>query len=220
MKRGNCMNPFYKFNKNSIKALQLNEVIDVTDIITVPDTITVHLGRPDEVAENVTVPFLEYIKNVGSSELYPTWPENAIRANLLAISSIALNRINTQWYRARGYDFDITNSTQYDQAFVFNRGIFDTIGNIANETFNQYIVREGQLYPLYATFCDGRISQCDGLLQWGTVDLANAGYTPIEILRYYYGEDIEVVTDDESEEFFEAVYPGEPMDLGDSSFDN
>ena len=102
-------------------------------IVPFPLTITVHLGAPDEEALNVTVPYLDYIKNVASSELYPTWPEEALRANIHAITSIAMNRIFTEWYRGRGYDFDITNSTQYDQAYVHGRGIFDSISNIANE---------------------------------------------------------------------------------------
>lgn len=204
-----------KYFKNSVKTLQQ---IEISNIVTVPTTITVHLGNPDDDAENVTVSFLDYIKNVGSSELYPTWPESALRANLLAITSIALNRVFTEWYRSRGYDFDITNSTQFDQAFVLNRGIFDSISKIADEVFNDYIVREGQFQPLFAAFCDGRISQCTGLLQWGTVELANQGYTPIEILRYYFGENINIVTDAPVRDV-EATYPGEPVQLGDSSFD-
>ena len=201
--------------KGNIDALELSQ-LPPTAVVTIPTTITVHLGRPDEEAENITVPYLDYIKNVGSSELYPTWPEDALRANIHAITSIAMNRIYTEWYRARGYDFDITNSTQYDQAFVPGRGIFDTIGNIADEIFTQYIVREGQLQPLFAQFCDGRVSQCNGLHQWGTVDLAEAGYTPIEILRYYYGEDINIVTD-APVGYVGASYPGEPLALSDSS---
>jgi peptidoglycan hydrolase-like protein with peptidoglycan-binding domain len=204
-----------KFIKNSVKTLQQ---IELSNIVTVPTTITVHLGNPDDVAENATVSFLDYIKNVGSSELYPTWPENALRANLLAITSIALNRVFTEWYRLRGYDFDITNSTQFDQAFVFNRGIFDSISVIADEVFNDYIVREGQFQPLFATFCDGRISQCNGLSQWGTVELANQGYTPIEILRYYFGEDINIVFDAPIRDV-QASFPGELLQIGDSSYD-
>lgn len=211
------MHPLKKSKKDNINALQLSQ-LPTSGIVTIPTTITVHLGSPDEEAENITVPYLEYIKNVGSSELYPTWPEDALRANIHAITSVAMNRIYTEWYRARGFDFDITNSTQYDQAFVPNRGIFDTISDIADEIFTQYIVREGQIQPLFAQFCDGRVSQCNGLQQWGTVDLANAGYTPIEILRYYYGEDIDIVTDAQVGYVTES-YPGEPLMLGDSSMD-
>jgi len=205
----------YKRTKklNSAKTL---EFVPLTPVITVPTQITVHLGAPDEEAENITISYLEYIRNVASSELYPTWPENALRANIHAITSVAMNRIVTEWYRSRGYDFDITNSVQYDQAFVPNRGIYDSIRNIADEIFTQYIVRDDQYYPLFAEFCDGRISQCDGLYQWGTVDLAEQGYTPIEILRYYYGEDITIVTD-APVGTVEPTYPGEQLTFGDSS---
>lgn len=209
------MSTFKNYNKNNIKALESSAS---TTFVTIPNTITVHLGNPDEDAENVTVPFLDYIKNVASSELYPTWPENALRANINAITSVALNRVVTDWYRSRGYDFDITNSTQYDQAFVYGRGIFDSISIIADEIFTHYIIREGQIVPLFATFCDGRVSQCDGLQQWGSVELAENGYTPIEILKYYFGDDIEIITDAPIGDV-EVSYPGEPLQLGDSSMD-
>ncbi len=162
--------------------------------VEMPDIVTVHLGPPDVAAENINVNFLDYIKNVASSELYPTWPVNALRANIHAIVSVAMNRVYTEWYRTKGYNFDITNSTAYDQAFVPNRGIFDNISELVNETFDKYIIREGRIEPLFALFCDGRISQCDGMYQWGSVDLANQGYSPIEILKYYYGEDIIIAT--------------------------
>ncbi len=184
--------------------------------VVIPDAITVHLGAPDEPAENVTVSFLDYIKNVASSELYPTWPESALRANIYTITSIALNRIFTEWYRSRGYNFDITNTTQYDQAFVNNRGVFDNISAIADELFDSYITREGQLEPLFAQFCDGRITQCSGMSQWGSVDLANQGYTPYEILQYYYGDDISLQTNTPLAETYET-YPGTPLKLGDNN---
>ncbi|HAQ40968.1 MAG TPA: spore cortex-lytic protein [Clostridiales bacterium] len=184
--------------------------------VTIPEFITVHLGYPDQEAENVTVPFVDYIKNVAASELYPTWPENALRANIHAIVSVALNRIVLEWYRSRGYNFDITNTTQYDQAFVYNRGTYENINEIVDEIFNQYVVREGQVIPLFTTFCDGRVSLCDGLHQWGSVDLANEGYTPIEILRYYFGNDISIVTN-VPVGGIGLTYPGEPLKLGDSS---
>ena len=182
----------------------------------IPDTIVVHLGEPDEEAENITVNFIDYIKNVASSELYPTWPEDALRANIHAIVTIALNRTVLQWYRIKGYNFDITNSPQYDQAYVKDRGIFGNISNITDEIFNQYIIREGQVLPIFAQFCDGRISQCDGMYQWGTVDLANEGYTPMEILEYYYGDNIAIATD-APVGGIGLSYPGEPIKLGDSS---
>jgi peptidoglycan hydrolase-like protein with peptidoglycan-binding domain len=184
-------------------------------IVPFPLYITVHLGAPDEEAINVTVPFLDYVKNVASSELYPTWPEEALRANIYAITSIAMNRIFTEWYRGRGYDFDITNTTQFDQAYVHGRGIFDNISQIANEIFDEYIVREGQIEPLFAAFCDGRISQCSGMYQWGSVDLANQGYSALEILKYYYGNDITIVENTAPGEMT-RTYPGEPLVLGDS----
>lgn len=181
----------------------------------IPATITVHLGRPDSNAENVTVNFADYIKNVASSEIYPTWPENAIRANIYAQISYALNRIYTEWYRSRGYDFDITNSTAFDQSFVKNRDIFENISRIVDEIFNDYIRRQGNLEPLFAAFCDGREVMCDGLSQWGSVDLANAGYTPYEILTNYYGDDIELVRDAPIQNISDS-YPGELLRLGSS----
>ncbi len=159
----------------------------------IPTYITVHLGRPNQPAENVTLPFTEYIKNVASSEIYPTWPENAIRANILAQISFALNRIYTEYYRSRGYDFDITNNTTIDQAFNKDGVVYSNISAIVDEIFNNYIVRRGRVEPLYAQFCDGYTTSCNGLSQWGSVTLANRGLSPIEILRYYYGDDISLV---------------------------
>lgn len=181
--------------------------------VVIPAAITVHLGAPDEPAENVTVSFLDYIKNVASSELYPTWPESALRANIYAIISTALNRVFTEWYRSRGYNFDITNDTRFDQAFVNNRGIYDSVSTIADQIFDSYISRQGQIEPLYAQFCDGRVSQCPGLLQWGTVDLARQGRSPYEILQFYYGPNINIQTDTPLAEAYET-YPGTPLTLG------
>ena len=161
----------------------------------IPETITVHLGAPNENAENVTLPFLEYITNVASSEIYPTWPENAIRANLYAQISFALNRIYTEYYPSRGYDFDITNSTAFDQSFVKGRDYFENVAELAAELFNSYVTRQGSVEPLFTAYCDGREVECEGLSQWGTVALANQGYTPYEILQYYYGNDINIVND-------------------------
>jgi peptidoglycan hydrolase-like protein with peptidoglycan-binding domain len=147
-----------------------------------------------------------------------TWPEEALKANIHAITSIAMNRIFTEWYRSRGYDFDITNTTQYDQAYVHERGIFDRISNIANEIFNQYITRTGHIEPMFAAFCDGRITQCSGMFQWGSVDLANQGYTAEEILKYYYGDDIAII-ESTTPELITETYPGLPLSLGDSGID-
>ncbi|MBR7112014.1 MAG: peptidoglycan-binding protein [Clostridia bacterium] len=159
----------------------------------IPETITVHLGRPEQNAKNVTLPFLDYVANVASSEIFPTWPENAIRANMYAQISFALNRIYTEYYRSRGYDFDITNSTSIDQSFVEGRDIFENIKELAGELFNDYIVRRGNVEPLFTAYCDGREVTCEGLSQWGTVELAEQGMTPYEILTYYYGDDIDLV---------------------------
>lgn len=181
----------------------------------IPENITVHLGPPGSNAQNVTVNFIDYIKNVASSEIYPTWPENALRANIYAIISFALNRIYTEWYPARGYNFDITNSTQFDQAFVPDREIFENISNIVDEIFNDYVVRQGTVQPLFTTFCNGTTSTCNGLSQWGTVDLANSGFTPFRILQNYYGQDINIVENAPVGITGES-YPGVPLEVGDS----
>lgn len=181
----------------------------------IPQNITVHLGPPDSPAENVTVNFVDYIKNVASSEIYPTWPESALRANIYAIISYALNRIYTEWYPSRGYDFDITNSTAVDQAFVPNREIYENISRIVDEIFNNYVVKQGSVEPLFTQFCNGTTSTCPGLSQWGTVSLANAGLTPFEILQNYYGTDIGIVENAPVAEIEES-YPGVPLRIGDS----
>ena len=181
----------------------------------IPENITVHLGPPSSQAQNVTLPFVDYIKNVASSEIYPTWPENALRANIYAIISYALNRIYTEWYPSRGYDFDITNTTQSDQAFVKDREIFENISYIVDDIFNDYVVRQGSIQPLFTAFCNGTTSKCDGLSQWGTVDLAERGNTPYQILQNYYGNDIGIV-ENAPVANIEESYPGEPLRLGDS----
>lgn len=159
----------------------------------IPETITVHLGTPDSSAENVTLSFADYIANVASSEIYPTWPESALRANIYAQISYALNRVYTEFYRARGYSFDITNSTSVDQSFIKGREIFDNINAIVGDIFNSYIRREGSIEPLFAAYCDGVQTQCGGLSQWGTVALAEQGLSTIDILKSYYGSNIEIV---------------------------
>ena len=166
------------------------------DLPFIPDVITVHLGSPnDDTAPNVTVPFVDYIKNVASSEIYPTWPENALRANIYAQISFALNRIYTEYYRSRGYPFDITSSTAFDQYFVNGRDIFENIDRIVSDIFNSYLRRPGSIEPLFAQYCDGINVTCPGgLSQWGSVTLANQNLTPYEILQKYYGDDLEIVT--------------------------
>lgn len=184
----------------------------------IPETITVHLGPPDSPAQNVTLPFLDYVANVASSEIYPTWPENAIRANIYAQTSFALNRIYTEFYRARGYDFDITNSTAFDQSFVNGREIFQNVRELVGELFNNYIQRQGQVEPLFAVYCDGIEVSCNGLSQWGSVDLANQGFTPYQILTNYYGNDINLVNDVPILGS-EPSYPGVPLQIGSTGDD-
>lgn len=184
------------------------------DIPTVPRQITVHLGAPNANTENITLPFNEYIKNVASSEIYPTWPKEAIIANILAQISFTLNRIYTEYYRSRGYDFDITSTTQYDHAFKKNGEIFSNISQTVDEIFNNYIVRDGNIEPLFAQFCDGVRTRCNGLSQWGSVELANSGMTALEILKSYYGDNISLVTDAPVGENIPS-YPGTPLSRGD-----
>ena len=158
----------------------------------VPNVITVHLGKPEELAKNVTVPFTEYISNVASSEIYPTWPINALKANIYAIISFTMNRIYNEWYRSKGYNFDITSSPIYDQAFKENKSTYENINNIVEEIFNNYVVKGNQIQPYFTRYCDGRNTQCDGLSQWGSVALANQGKSYLDILKYYYGSDISI----------------------------
>ena len=158
----------------------------------VPQRITVHLGPPSSNAENVTVSFVDYVKNVASSEIYPTWDESALRANILAIVSFALNRVYTEFYRSRGYDFDITSSTAYDQYFVKGRSYFENVAQIVDELFNDYLRRPSFVEPLAAKFCNGTTVTCEGLSQWGSQNLAQQGFNSTQILRNYYG-DVEIV---------------------------
>ncbi|MBE6549500.1 MAG: spore cortex-lytic protein [Ruminococcaceae bacterium] len=184
----------------------------------IPEYVTVHLGAPNAQAPNVTVPFIDYITNVASSEIYPTWPENAIRANIYAQISFVLNRIYTEYYRTRGYDFDITNSTAFDQSFVNGRDFFENISEIVGEIFNSYVVRQGSVEPLFTAYCDGVEVTCSGLSQWGTVSLAEQGYTPYEILQYYYGDDINIRTNVPVENVTASV-PERPLRLGSAGDD-
>lgn len=179
----------------------------------IPQSITVHLGPPDSDAESVSVPFSDYVKNVASSEIYPTWGESALRANILAIISYALNRVYTEYYRSRGYAFDITNSTAIDQSFVQGRSYFENISRLVDSLFDTYIRRIGFVEPLAAKFCNGTTTTCDGLSQWGSEALSQEGYNSIEILRYYYGDDIELVQDAPIRGITES-YPGTPLRLG------
>lgn len=186
--------------------------------VIIPNPITVHLGRPAAYASNVQVPFPDYVKNVASSEIYPTWPEASLRANIYAIITFALNRVFTEWYRSQGYDFDITNSTAYDQAFVYGRPIYESISRVVDDIFNEYVRRQGQIAPYFTSFCNGTTTTCSGLSQWGTVTLANQGLTPLQILRTYYPDDVEIATS-QIVANVPSSYPGSPLRQGSTGLD-
>ena len=183
----------------------------------IPRTITVHLGAPDQAAENVTVSFPDYVKNVASSEIYPTWEPAAIRANVLAIVSFALNRVYTEFYPSRGYDFQITSTTAYDQKFIRGRDIFQPISQVVDEFFDDYIRRVGFVEPLSAKFCNGTTVTCDGLSQWGSQNLARQGYSAPEILNSYYGN-VEIVPNAPVRSPSPS-YPGTPLRRGSQGSD-
>lgn len=185
----------------------------VTVIPYIPRNITVHLGAPDAYAANVTVPFSDYVKNVASSEIYPTWYDSALTANILAIISFALNRVYTEFYRSRGYDFDITSSTAIDQKFINGRSYFDSISTIVDNIFDNYLRRMGFVEPLAAKFCNGTTVTCEGLSQWGSQELAEQGLNSIQILRRYYGNNIELVRNAPVRGYTPS-YPGTPLRLG------
>ena len=185
---------------------------EILSSVIIPEYVTVHLGAPSENAPNVRVSFPDYIKNVASSEIYPSWSTEALKANILAIVSLTLNRIYTEWYPSRGYDFDITNSTRFDQSFVNGRNIYDNISKLVDELFDTYITRPETVSPLFASYCDGRRVNCEGLKQWGSENLANQGLSALNILKNYYGDNIELktVTDIANT----VSYPGYPLSLG------
>ena len=187
--------------------------MSVSVIPYIPQYITVHLGQPKEAAENVTVTFPDYIKNVASSEVYPTWSEEALKANILAQISFALNRVYTEFYPSRGYDFDITSETQNDQKFIKGRSTFENIDRLVDDMFTTYIRRVGFVEPLAAKFCNGTTSTCDGLSQWGSESMAQEGADYMTILRNYYGDDIELVENAPVQSLGQS-YPGYPLRLG------
>ena len=157
----------------------------------IPEFIVVHAGRPDDAsAPNYWVRFKDYIKNVACSEIYSTWRTEAIKANVLAIISFTLNRVYTEWYRGKGYDFTVTSSTAFDQSYAHNRTIFEEIGAVVDDLFTTYITKEGITQPLFTQYCDGRRVQCNGLSQWGSQALAEQGWSAMDILRKYYGSEI------------------------------
>ena len=182
--------------------------------VVIPKNITVHLGRPAASARNVTVSFRDYIANVASSEVYPTWPEQALRANIHCQISLALNRIYTEWYPSKGYSFNITNSTSFDQYYVHGRTVFQVMVKLTDDIFNTYIRKTGTVNPYYAEYCDGKSVTCPGLKQWGTVTLANQGRSALSILKYYYGQNIEIVRTNNIQSIPQS-YPGSPLQQGD-----
>ncbi|MDR3090670.1 MAG: peptidoglycan-binding protein [Clostridiales bacterium] len=186
--------------------------------VIIPTNITVHIGRPDASAPNVTVPFIDYIKNVASHEIYPTWPEAAIEANVYCQITFALNRVYTEWYRAAGKPFDITSYTGNDQCYVHGGQVFDNVARIVDRVWCKYVRRAGHKEPYFTQFCNGTTAKCPGLSQWGTVDLANSGYSALQILKHYYPADIELASDAKTSAITPS-YPGYVMQQGMSNQD-
>lgn len=186
--------------------------------VVIPNPITVHLGSPGASASNVQVSFPDYVKNVASSEIYPTWPDASLRANIYAIITFALNRIYTEWYRSRGYSFDITNNTAYDQYFVYGRNVYESISRIVDEIFNEFVRRQGQTAPYFTSFCNGTTTTCAGMSQWGTVSLANQGLSPLQILRSYYPKDVEIAETNIITGVLSS-YPGTALKTGSTGLD-
>ncbi len=180
-----------KIPEDEVKELPKGEGFVILPEPVVPEFVVVHLGQPsDSSAENVWIYFKDYIKNVASSEIYSTWSKETIKANVLAILSFTMNRIYTEWYRSKGYNFTVTNSTQFDQSFVNGRNIFSEISNVVDELFTMYVTRENISQPLFTQYCDGIKVQCRGLSQWGSKSMGDEGYDAVSILKSYYGSDI------------------------------
>ncbi len=183
--------PSEKQPEDEVKPLPEPEGLVVLPEPVIPEFIVVHDGRPDDVsAQNYWVPFKDYIKNVACSEIYSTWRTEAIKANVLAIISFTLNRVYTEWYRGKGYNFTVTSSTAFDQSYNHGRTIFEEISVIVDDLFTTYITKEGISQPLFTQYCDGRRTQCSGLSQWGSQALAEQGWETMNILRKYYGSEI------------------------------
>ncbi len=201
-----------------------NEVKPVTDTgeivlsrVVVPEIIIVHDGVPSNAsAPNYYVPYRDYIKNVASSEIYATWPQASIVANVLAIMSFTLNRVYTEWYRGQGYDFTITSSTAFDHKWIYGRNFYESISVVVDEIFDNYLSRPNVKQPILTQYCDGKRVQCPGwLTQWGSCSLGEQGYSPIEILRYFYGESIYINTADQISGI-PISWPGYELTLGSS----
>lgn len=203
-----------KIEEPEVKPLPQGNGFVVLPEPVIPEFMVVHLGLPsDASAENVWIPFKDYITNVACSEIYSTWPEETIRANVLAILSFALNRVFTEWYRGQGYNFTITNSTAFDQMFVYGRNIFENVFNIVNDIFTTYITRPGIRQPLLTQFCDGSRVSCNGLEQWGSKSMGDQGYDTLSILRNYYGTDI-YLDQAERVEGVPMSFPGTALQVG------
>lgn len=185
--------------------------------VVVPEFVVVHDGSPDDTtAQNYYVRYRDYIKNVACSEIYATWPENTIRANVLAIMSFTLNRVYTEWYRNKGYDFTITSSTAFDHKWMFGRNIFDDISSVVDEVFANYLSRPDVRQPILTQYCDGQRVQCpNALSQWGSKFLGDQGYSTIEILHYFYGDDMYINTAEEISGV-PSSWPGYNLTIGSS----
>lgn len=202
-----------KIEEDEVKPVDESGEIVLSRVV-IPEYIVVHDGPPDDSgAKNYYVRYRDYIKNVASSEIYATWPENTIYANVLAIMSFTLNRVYTEWYRNRGYDFTITSSTAYDQKWIYGRNIYSNISLIVDNIFTNYLSRPGVRQPIFTSYCDGQRTTCSGLSQWGSKYLGDQGYTPIEILRYYYGNDM-YINSAVSVSGVPASWPGYNLDIG------
>ncbi len=213
--------PYTVISHQKIAEAEIKDVSESGEVVlsrvVIPETIIVHDGPPtDTRAANYYIPFKEYIKNVASSEIYATWPESSIIANCLAIISFTLNRVFTEWYRNKGYNFTITNSTAYDHFFVYGRNIFENISETVDMIFSNYLSRPGVLQPILTQYCDGRRVSCPNWMsQWGSKDLGEQGYSPIEILRYYYGDDI-YINSAEQISGIPSSWPGYDLTIGSS----
>ena len=183
--------------------------------VVVPQTVVVHDGVPtDRSAKNYYVPYRDYIKNVASSEIYATWPQSSIVANVLAIMSFTLNRVYTEWYRNQGYDFTITSSTAFDHKWIYGRDIFDTISVVVDDIFDSYLSRPDVKQPILTQYCDGKKVSCPGwMTQWGSCALGEQGYSPMEILRNFYGSDLYINTAEQISGI-PASYPGTELSTG------
>lgn len=206
-----------KIEEDEIKPIEEGEI--VLSRVVIPEYIVVHDGVPDDsTAKNYYVRYRDYIKNVASSEIYATWPETTIYANVLAIMSFTLNRVYTEWYRNRGYNFTITSSTAYDQKWIYGRNIYSNISVIVDTIFANYLSRPGVRQPIFTSYCDGQRTTCSGLSQWGSKYLGDQGYTPIEIIRYYYGSDM-YINSAVSVSGVPSSWPGYNLNIG-ASGDN